>query len=397
MIVKRSSAADMVAEAEILCQQSVSVQYIRVSKPGAGNDLELFDVETPDVSTPPIEVESLSIEISRSESAVKCSTSIQSAIRHATRNPNFLPCICSGSHTDIGARRSNEDEHVRIDDLSAHLGPLYRWPVPSSFYGVFDGHGGSAASAYVKDNALRFFFENADLPQTPVIDEAFLGELERSHQRAFLLADQALADDCTIDATCGTTAITALVLGNYLLVANAGDCRAVLCRKGDAVQISHDHRPSCQNERKRVEDLGGLIEYGYLNGEISVTRALGDWSLKLPYGPTSSPLTAEPEIHQVVLTEDDEFMIIGCDGIWDVMSNQDAVSIVRQELMMHNDPHECAKELVNQALLREKNDNLTAIVVCFTAPPIPSRRPKLRCLTLSDDARNRLRSLLQGN
>ncbi|CAH9114941.1 unnamed protein product, partial [Cuscuta epithymum] len=130
MIVKRSSAADMVAEAEILCQQSVSVQYIRVSKP-VGNELELFDVETPDISTPPIEVESLSIEISRSESAVKCSTSIQTALKHASRKANYLPCIRSGSHTDIGARRSNEDEHVRIDDLSAHLGPLYRWPLPS--------------------------------------------------------------------------------------------------------------------------------------------------------------------------------------------------------------------------------------------------------------------------
>nr|GMD79175.1 probable protein phosphatase 2C 49 [Ipomoea batatas] len=396
MIVKRGSTADMVAEAEILCQQSVSVQYLCVSKP-VENDVELFDVKPEAVSTPPIEVESVAIEISRSESAVSCSTSIQTTLIDSSRNTNFLPSIRSGSYTDIGARRSNEDEHIRIDDLSAHLGPLYRWPLPCSFYAVFDGHGGSAASAYVKDNALRFFFEDAALPQASVVDKAFLEELGRSHHRAFLLADQALADDCSVDASCGTTAITALILGKYLVIANAGDCRAVLCRKGNAVQISHDHRPSCQFERKRVEALGGLIEYGYLNGEISVTRALGDWSMKLPYGSASSPLSAEPEIHQVALTEDDEFLIIGCDGVWDVMSNQDAVSIVRQELRMHNDPQECAKELVNQALLREKNDNLTAIVICFTAPPVPSRRPKLRCLTLSEEARNRLRSFVQGN
>lgn len=389
----------MVAEAEILCQQSVSVQYLCVSKP-VENDLELFDVEANDVvSTPPIEVESVAIEISRSESAVTCSTSIQTTIIDSTRNMNFLPSIRSGSYTDIGARRSNEDEHIRIDDLSAHLGALYRWPLPCSFYAVFDGHGGSAASAYVKDNALRFFFEDADLPRASVIDEAFLMELERSHRRAFLLADQALANDCIIDASCGTTAITVLVLGKHLLVANAGDCRAVLCRKGNPVQISRDHRPCCHLERKRVEALGGFIEYGYLNGEISVTRALGDWCMKLPYGSTSSssPLTSDPEIHRVLLTEDDEFLIVGCDGIWDVMSNQDAVSIVRQELRMHNDPQECAKELVNQALLREKNDNLTAIVICFTPPPVPSRRPALRCLTLSEEARSRLRSFIQGN
>nr|GLL43900.1 probable protein phosphatase 2C 49 [Ipomoea trifida] len=101
----------------------------------------------------------------------------------------------------------------------------FRWPLPCSFYAVFDGHGGSAASAYVKDNALRFFFEDAALLQASIVDKAFLEELGLSHHRAFLLADQALADDCSIDAS---------------------------CRKGNAVQISHDHKHSCKLERKRV-------------------------------------------------------------------------------------------------------------------------------------------------
>nr|XP_016502930.1 PREDICTED: probable protein phosphatase 2C 49 [Nicotiana tabacum] len=358
------------------------------------NTMVVVDAEILSVS-----VDSVSIDISRSDSGVRCSTSTPATIIDSARS-KFLPSIRSGSYTDIGPRRSNEDEHIRVDDLSAQLGSLYNWPLPGSFYAVFDGHGGSDAAAYVRTNSMRFFFEDADLPQASVVDQEFMEELESSHCRAFLKADLALADECSVNAACGTTAITALVLGRHLVVANAGDCRAVLCRKGVAVQLSQDHRPTSLVERQRVENLGGIIEYGFLNGDLAVTRALGDWYMKLPFG-SASPLTAEPEVKQMLLTEDDEFMIIGCDGIWDVMSNQEAVNVVRRELRLHNDPQESAKELVNHALCRDVDDNLTAIVVCFTNPDhqasVPSQRPRFRCCSLSEEARKKLQSLLGSN
>ena len=71
---------------------------------------------------------------------------------------------------------------------------------------------------------------------------------------------------------------------------------------------------------------------------------------------------------QFVLTDgDDEFMITGCDGIWDVMLNEEAVGFVRRQLMQHNDPQWCATKLINQALRLRTSDNLTAIVVCFSS------------------------------
>lgn len=76
-------------------------------------------------------------------------------------------------------------------------------------------------------------------------------------------------------------------------------------------------------------------------------------------------------MEEIVLTEEDEFLIIGCDGLWDVMSSQCAVTIVRKELMLHNDPEKCSKELVKEALKRNTCDNLTAVVVCFSADPPP--------------------------
>ncbi|GJR82292.1 retrotransposon protein, putative, ty1-copia subclass [Tanacetum coccineum] len=128
---------------------------------------------------------------------------------------------------------------------------------------------------------------------------------------------------------------------------------------------------SSKQKEKRVKELGGNFEDGYLNGELAVTRALGDRCMK-----SESPLIAEPEMTQMVLTKDDEFMIIGCDGIWDVMSNEDAVNLVRKQLMQHNDPQRCAAKLINQALHLHTSDNLTAIVVCLSShiePPKPWR------------------------
>lgn len=272
--------------------------------------------------------------------------------------------IRSGSHTDVGPRRSNEDQHIIIDDLSKHLGDAYKWGLPSSFYAIFDGHGGSEAACYVKQHAMRLFFEDSDLPQAAADNDLFLKQVEDSHYKAFIQADQALADECSVSGYCGTTALTVLIIGRRVIIANAGDCRAVLCRNGSAMQITQDHRGStCLQEKERCERLGGYFdEDGYLNGQLGVTRALGDWYMK-----KDNLLIAEPDVRQIVMTDTDEFMIIACDGIWDVMSNQEAVTLVRGQLRQHNDPEQCAKEVINQALRLCATDNLTAIVVCFSS------------------------------
>ncbi|XP_057517788.1 probable protein phosphatase 2C 2 [Amaranthus tricolor] len=313
----------------------------------------------------------------------------------------YVPTIRAGSFVDIGPRRFMEDQHVMIDDLSKHLGSMIKCPKPSAFYGVFDGHGGPEAAVYIRKNVTRFFFEDVDFPEFSELNDVFLEGVENCLRKAFLQADLALSDDCSVSTSSGTTALTALILGRHLLVANAGDCRAVLCRKGDAIDMSQDHRPTCPSERRRVEELGAYVDDGYLNGVLSLSRALGDWDMKLPKG-SASPLIAEPELKQMMLTEDDEFLIIGCDGIWDVMSSQQAVSLVRRGLRRHHDPEQSAKELVREALRLDTADNLTVIVVCFSSldherEPSGVFRPRRLTCSLSAEALSTLRSIMDPN
>ncbi|CAN6456235.1 unnamed protein product [Victoria cruziana] len=280
---------------------------------------------------------------------------------------DFFPVVRSGGWADIGFRKTMEDVYVCFDDFLHDCKIL---GLPSAFYGVFDGHGGKHAASYVSDNLPRLILEDADFPR----------EIEKVITAAFLQTDNSFAEACSLDAALasGTTALTAVIVGRSLVVANAGDCRAVLCRRGKAIEMSRDHKPGSTREMRRIEASGGYVSDGYLNGQLNVARALGDWhmeGLKTPGsggGPNSGPLSGEPEMMRVNLTEEDEFLIIGCDGIWDVFRSQNAIDFARRKLQQHNDPLTCCKELINEALKRNSSDNLAVVVVCFQSKPPPN-------------------------
>ncbi|KAJ7966985.1 putative Protein phosphatase 2c [Quillaja saponaria] len=302
--------------------------------------------------------------------------------------PGFLPVYRSGSCAERGPKQNMEDEHICVDNLIEHLGATSDIPSPGSFYGVFDGHGGVDAAAFIRNNILEFIVEDSHFPICA----------KKAIKSAFLKADYAFADACSLDISSGTTALTALIFGRTLIIANAGDCRAVLGRRGRAIEMSKDHKPNSASERLRIERHGGVIYDGYLNGQLSVARALGDWHMKGPKG-SACPLSAEPELQETHLSEDDEFLIMGCDGLWDVMSSQCAVTIARKELMLHNDPERCSRELVREALKRNTCDNLTVIVICFSPDPPPRIEiPQSRVRrSISAEGLNLLKGVLDCN
>ncbi|XP_054821255.1 probable protein phosphatase 2C 27 isoform X2 [Prosopis cineraria] len=305
---------------------------------------------------------------------------------------NFVPALRSGECSDIGARPYMEDTHICIGDLGKKFGCDVLSEEVISFYGVFDGHGGESAAVFARDQLPRVIIEDADFPV----------ELEKVVTRSFLRTDAEFAETCSLGSSLssGTTAFTAIIFGRSLLVANAGDCRAVLSRRGRAIEMSKDHKPLCMKERKRVESLGGFIDDDYLNGQLGVTRAIGDWHLEglKETSERGGPLSAEPELKRITLTKEDEFLIIGSDGIWDVFSNQNAVDFARRRLREHNDVRRCCEEMVEEAIKRDSTDNLTVVMVCFHSeppPPVVVERSRVK-RSISAEGLQNLKSSLGG-
>ncbi|KAH9809652.1 protein phosphatase [Melampsora americana] len=133
-----------------------------------------------------------------------------------------------------------------------------------------------------------------------------------------------------------------------LYTANVGDARAVLCRGGTAVRLTYDHKGSDQQEAQRIMAAGGFVMNNRVNGVLAVTRSLGDSSMKEFV--VGSPYTTE-----TTLGDDDEFLIIACDGLWDVCEDQDAVK----------DPQEASRVLLDHALSQFSTDNLECLGGCL--------------------------------
>ncbi|KAK3650705.1 mgpp2cl-1, protein phosphatase 2C-like protein 1 [Elasticomyces elasticus] len=145
-----------------------------------------------------------------------------------------------------------------------------------------------------------------------------------------------------------------------LYTANVGDARIVLCRNGKALRLSYDHKGSDENEGKRIAGAGGLILNNRVNGVLAVTRALGDAYMK-------DLVTGHPYTTETVIQPDiDEFMILACDGLWDVCSDQEAVDLIRNT----QDPQTASRQLVEHALARFSTDNLSCMVVRFDSKAV---------------------------
>ena len=128
----------------------------------------------------------------------------------------------------------------------------------------------------------------------------------------------------------GSTAVMTLLSPTHVVCSNTGDSRAVLCRSGQAVALSHDHKPDNAIEKERVQGAGGEVKFGRVNGDLAVSRAVGDFVYKRCESQPAEKqaVTAFPDIISVARDAGDEFVILACDGIWDVMSSQEVVSKV---------------------------------------------------------------------
>jgi serine/threonine protein phosphatase PrpC len=176
----------------------------------------------------------------------------------------------------------------------------------------------------------------------------------------------------------GCTAVVAVVKDGQLFVANAGDSRAVLCRNGQAIALSEDHKPAAETERNRIMAAGGFLSdiggVTRVNGNLNLSRAIGDLKYKGNLGLPAAEqiITAQPDVKKVTIQPDDEFFVLACDGVWDVCSNAEVVSFVKQRLTPTANLDHIAAELLDKCLASNPRDtrgigcdNMTATIVRF--------------------------------
>ncbi|KAF9268850.1 PP2C-domain-containing protein [Marasmius fiardii PR-910] len=301
-----------------------------------------------------------------------------------------------GIHAAQGIRSTMEDTHAFVVDFDSVHGQGY--------FAVFDGHGNKNVSEWCGSNFHKILLEtiqdSKDLPTLEIMREAFRRADEKLEQ---------VSDGKSEWCDSGSTAVVAFLryededgsqrafetssikripdsLGSSISIpgagvlrepspnarrvfycANAGDARAVMCRNGVAARLTQDHKASDEDEKARIRQAGGIVLRGRVLGALAVSRSLGDHvryeGLRLKDYVIGTPYTSKTE-----LNDGDEFCIIACDGLWDVISDQQAVNMIRYQ----DDVQKASETLVNFALQNEyllSRDNVTVMVVRFASAP----------------------------
>ncbi|KAI1851023.1 hypothetical protein JX265_004555 [Neoarthrinium moseri] len=265
-----------------------------------------------------------------------------------------------------GWRISMEDAHCTIldllkpdsDEAKSHSSRL-------SFFGVFDGHGGDKVALYAGENIDDILVKQ---------DTFKAGNYEQALKDCFLACDRAILSDPKYEEeVSGCTACVGLITEDKIYIANAGDSRSVLGVKGRAKPLSFDHKPQNEGEKARITAAGGFVDFGRVNGNLALSRAIGDFEFKksAELAPEQQIVTAYPDVVVHELSDDDEFLVLACDGIWDCQSSQAVIEFVRRGVAAKQDLDKICENMMDNCLASNSEtggvgcDNMTMIVVGF--------------------------------
>ncbi|KAL6144513.1 hypothetical protein ACLB2K_055205 [Fragaria x ananassa] len=272
----------------------------------------------------------------------------------------------------------------------------------SHFFGIYDGHGGHQVANYCCERLHSALAEELQTIEDDLTD-GIMGETQQvKWEKAFTSCFQTVDDeiggkvsrgisgsneDASVPSfepiapeTVGSTAVVALVCSSHIIVANCGDSRAVLCRGKQPVPLSVDHKPNREDEYARIEASGGkVIQWNghRVFGVLAMSRSIGDRYLK-PW------IIPDPEVMIVPRARDDEFLILASDGLWDVMTNEEACEVARRRILLWHkkngvtplaergtgvDPaaQEAASYLSTLALQKGSRDNISVVLVDLKA------------------------------
>jgi len=273
--------------------------------------------------------------------------------------------VFAGSHSNKGKNDYNEDRAVILKPLPED---------PSSFFfAVYDGHGGTAASTYCQKH----------LHEHVATHEKYASNKKEAFIEGYKVTDKKFLKKLE---DCGTTAVSCLLTqdAKKIIVANAGDSRCILASGGKAVAISEDHKPSNPNEKKRIKEADHTVEIetvlqdgkrfqlARVDGQIAVSRAIGDGDFKDGDGPPESQaITCVPDVFEREVKPNDQFLVLACDGLWDVMENQEVVDFINKLLSKAKTvTDELLSQICEQLTTHAVNnkgspDNVTAVIVAL--------------------------------
>jgi len=254
------------------------------------------------------------------------------------------------------------------------------------FFGVYDGHGGKGCSFYLKDNLHKNIKEFSSIGIKLGIDET-----EENFKK-----EEGLNENGEIKDSSGSCGIIAMIKGKKCIIANVGDSRLVIFKNGKISFTTEDHKPDSETEKKRIEAAGGKIyqtpsffplyqngkqieiPWRVLPGRLSVSRTFGDIEAKEEkFGGMKGVVVALPDITEIELNDEYNFIVIGCDGIFDVLTNEElleCIKIVLKEKKMteyinDDDVHELcgdfAAMIIKSALAKDSFDNVSCIVIAI--------------------------------
>lgn len=296
-----------------------------------------------------------------------------------------------------GWRNSMEDAHLACYSIPVHTQqPLSKG---HAIFGVMDGHGGAFTSGFAADNFLGIFSLNprlkqyatlspddqSDVPGIALLRSALretYSALDREirkkqNQKNDIMREMAEESENAEDylklksrlERSGSTCIVVMVTPSHIICANAGDSRAILQRNGKTLPLSFDHKPNNIPELQRINNTGGFVRNRRVNGDLAVSRALGDFSYKRMdhLSTNKQQVIAEPEF--VIYPRDfekDEFMVLACDGVWDVATNEECAMFVQRYMNGgRTDLGSMCEDALDKCLAKESRDNMTIGLVTF--------------------------------
>lgn len=267
-----------------------------------------------------------------------------------------------------------EDAHVHVTNIPE---------IPdTAFFAVLDGHGGKTVSTKSAPMMVSTILETDIVQDALSKDAAVTSEILKEGYRQGILTLDNLVKEQNVELRqghdrSGSTVISCFINASSYIVGNTGDSRIVIGGAQGVKFASKDHKPMDEGERKRITNAGGFVEMGRVCGNLAVSRALGDYEYKdrtdLPA--EDQKITVNPDMTIVERSADDSFVIIACDGIWDVMTNEQAFEFVKYYHNRSRSSIEMAELLLDHCLKAGSKDNMSVIVIVLPGAPKPAMSP----------------------